>query len=79
MLDNGKILLDDVYNSMQSWIAHAKVASSYRTKRSMLKLYNQLFNGYRITKKWEHIQNNISSDYLLSDEWEDFRWSCYAA
>lgn len=79
MVDNGKISLDDVYNSMQSWLAHADVALSYRTKRSMLKLYNQLFNGYRITKKWEHMKGGKNGELLQTDRWGDLRWDCNAA
>lgn len=79
MVDNGKISLDDVYNSMQSWLAHADVALSYHTKRSMLKLYNQLFNGYRITKKWEHMKGGKNGELLQTDRWGDLRWDCDAA
>ncbi len=30
-VDHGVMELDDVYNSMQSWLAHAKLAQSYHT------------------------------------------------
>lgn len=79
LVDDGKITLDDVYNSMQSWLAHSKVALSYHTKRSMLKLYNQLFDGYRITKKWEHMKGGKDGELLQADKWKDFRWDCIAA
>ena len=51
LVDNGDMTLDDVYNSMQSWLAHTKVAMSYHAKRNMLKLYNDLYDGYKLTKK----------------------------
>lgn len=79
LVDDGRITLDDVYNSMQSWLAHSKVALSYHTKRSMLKLYNQLFDGYRITKKWEHMKGGKNGELLQADKWRDFRWDCIAA
>lgn len=79
LVNEGEITLDDVYNSMQSWIAHSKVALSYHTKRNMLKLYNQLFNGYRLTKKWEHMKGGKNGELLQTDKWEGFRWDCIAA
>lgn len=79
LANDGKITLDDVYNSMQSWLAHSKVALSYHTKRSMLKLYNQLFDGYRITKKWEHMKGGKNGELLQADKWREFRWDCVAA
>lgn len=79
MVDSNKLTLDDVYNSMQSWLAHAKIALSYHTKKSMLKLYNQLFNGYRITKKWEHMKGGKNGELLQIDKWREFRWNCNAA
>lgn len=79
MVDSNRLTLDDVYNSMQSWLAHAKIALSYHTKKSMLKLYNQLFNGYRITKKWEHMKGGKNGELLQIDKWREFRWNCNAA
>lgn len=79
MVDSNRPTLDDVYNSMQSWLAHAKIALSYHTKKSMLKLYNQLFNGYRITKKWEHMKGGKNGELLQIDKWREFRWNCNAA
>lgn len=79
MVDNGKITLDDVYNSMQSWLAHSSVAMSYHTRRSMLKLYNELFDGYKITGKWDHVKGGKNGELLQVDRWRDFRWDCNAA
>lgn len=79
LVSEKKITLDDVYNSMQSWLAHSKVALSYHTKQSMLKLYNQLFNGYKITKKWEHMKGGKDGELLQVDKWREFRWNCIAA
>lgn len=79
MVDSNRLTFDDVYNSMQSWLAHAKIALSYHTKKSMLKLYNQLFNGYKITKKWEHMKGGKNGELLQIDKWREFRWNCNAA
>lgn len=78
-VDEGKMTLDDVYNSMQSWLAHTSVAMSYKTKRNMLALYNELFDGYRITKKWNHVKGGKNGELLQIDKWRDFRWDCNAA
>lgn len=79
LVENGRITSDDVYNSMQSWLAHAGIAMSYHTRRNMLKLYNQLFDGYRITKKWEYMKGGKNGELLQADKWRDFRWDCIAA
>lgn len=78
LVDEGRMSLDDVYNSMQSWLAHSKVAMSYHTKRNMLKLYNDLFDGYKLTKKYEHIKGGKNGELLQVDKWHEFRWDCYA-
>lgn len=44
--------MDDVYASIQSWNEHSKIANSYHTTKSMMKLYNELFDGYRMTRKY---------------------------
>lgn len=66
--------LDDVFNSIQSWLAHSKVASSYKTVKSMLKLYNELFDGYKITKKYEHVKGGNHGEILQADKWRKLRW-----
>lgn len=77
LVDDGKMSLDDVYNSMQSWFEHCKVAMSYHAKRNMLKLYNELFDGYKLTKKYEHIKGGKNGELLQTDKWHEFRWDCY--
>lgn len=77
LVNEGKMSLDDVYNSMQSWVAHSKVAMSYHAKRNMLKLYNDLFDGYKLTKKYEHIKGGKNGELLQTDKWHEFRWDCY--
>ena len=46
----GKIDMQSVFESFQSWLAHSKVANSYRTVKSMTKLYKELFGGYGLRK-----------------------------
>lgn len=60
LVDEGKMSLDDVYASMQSWLEHAKIAQSYKTTKSMLKLYDKLFDGYKITRYWKHKQTQLA-------------------
>ncbi len=73
-IQDGKMTIDNVYDSIQSWVAHSKVANSYTTVRSMLKLYNEKYNGYKITKKWEHVKGGKNSELLQTDKWAEYRW-----
>lgn len=50
--ENGETTLDRVHASIQSWAAHAKVANTYATEKSMMKLYDKLFGGYKMTQKY---------------------------
>ena len=75
-VDSGEMTLENVYDSMQSWLAHANVAMSYHTQRTMLKLYNELFCGYRLTKKYDHIKGGKNGELLQTDKWAEYRWSC---
>ena len=83
LVDKGVITLDDVYNSFQSWLAHSYLACSYTTRKNMLNLYNKLFDGYRITKKFESLVRhkkkgrNVPNEFLQVDRWQRFRWCCY--
>lgn len=79
LVSSGQMTLDDVYNSIQSWLAHSQIAKSYHTRKSMLKLYNELFHGYKVTKKYEHIKGGKNGELLQTDKWHDIRWGCYAA
>ena len=48
LVDEGKMSLDDVYVSFRCWYGNAKkYANSYHARKSMLKLYNSLFDSYR--------------------------------
>lgn len=60
LVDEGKMSLDDVYASMQSWLEHSKIAKSYHTRKNMLRLYDKLFDGYKITRYWKHKQTRLS-------------------
>ena len=69
-VDEGKLTLDNVYDSIQSWLAHTRVAKSFRTVRNMLRLYRRLFNGYRLGKHRE------DRNALQAGQREKYRWSC---
>ena len=49
----GRLPEDEIYQSMQSWNAHAAAANrSWRTEKEMFHLYDQLYGGYRLTRKF---------------------------
>lgn len=79
LVREGHMTLDDVYNSIQSWVAHSKIASAYYTRKNMLKLYNDLFDGYKITKKYNHVKGGRNNELLQADRWQHLRWDCYPA
>lgn len=85
LVDKGLMTLNDVYNSVQSWVAHSYLASSYITRKNMLKLYDELFDGYRITKKYDYLVKhkvkgrNVPNELLQTDKWQKLRWSGVAA
>ena len=54
-----KITKEDVYASVQSWADHAKAARSYHAIRNMMKLYDELFGGYRITYRYWKIHKDM--------------------
>ncbi|MBQ8559392.1 MAG: RNA-directed DNA polymerase [Tyzzerella sp.] len=58
LVDEGKMTLDDVYASFQSWVSHSRIAKSYNTRQNMMRLYDELFGGYRITKKYYKMHSN---------------------
>ena len=76
----GKMSLDDVYNSFQSWVAHTNGTMSYKTMKSMMRLYNELFGSYRLTKKYKHIAKEVDGNGILqADKWAKYRWCCDVA
>ena len=79
LVDDGNMTLNDVYNSMQSWCAHTKVAMSYHAKKNMLKLYDELFDGYKLTNKYNHLKGGKNGELLQADKWAEYRWGCIAA
>ena len=78
-VDIGKMSYDDVFNSFQSWLAHSKIAMSYNTKKSMFKLYNELYDGYKVTKKYERIKGGKVDELLQTDKWHEYRWNWLVA
>lgn len=73
-IDNNEMTLDNVYDSIQSWLEHSRIAKSYKTKRKMLKLYDKLYDGYKITRKWK--RKHGGKNVLQADRWAKYRWSC---
>lgn len=59
LVDNSEMSLDDVYASMQSWLEHSRIAKSYKTRKRMLKLYDELFGGYKMTRNFRHRQMQL--------------------
>ena len=72
----GVLTYEDAYNSMQSWVAHSYIANSYHARRNMFRLYNELFDGYKLTKKYEHIKGGKNGELLQTDKWQHLRWNC---
>lgn len=56
---NGEMTLRDVYNNIQSWNAHSKLAKCFRTTKAIFKIYNEYFDGYLITRKYFKNNPNI--------------------
>lgn len=49
MVDQGEMLLNDVFTAFSSWYGNTKqVADTYHQRKRMLRLYNDLFHGYRL-------------------------------
>lgn len=59
LVDSGKMNVDDVFASVQSWLSHSKAAQSYQSRKRMLKLYDMLFGGYRLTRRYRHKQQTL--------------------
>lgn len=48
LVRRGKMALDNAFASFMSWFGNARrIATSYRSRKEMLKLYNRLFKCYR--------------------------------
>mgnify|MGYP007012483766 CR=1 FL=1 len=64
-LDSGIISLNDCFTSFQSWLNNSRKASSFHTRKSMLSLYDNLFGGYKITRKYysKHTNETWSHKY----------------
>lgn len=79
LVDEGRMTMDDVYNSMQSWHEHTRVAMAYHARINMIKLYNKLYDGYKLTKKYQYTEGGKNGKILQIDKWRDFRWDSDAA
>ena len=49
LVNAGRIMLDDVFLALKSWLGNAKkFAHSYRTRKRILSMYHELFHSYRM-------------------------------
>lgn len=49
LVSRGKVTLDDVFLSLKSWLGNTKkYTHSYRSRKSILRLYHDLFKSYRM-------------------------------
>lgn len=62
-VDKGLMHIEDVYQSVQSWVSHTKKTNSYKTRRSMLSLYRTMFRDYIFT--FENMKENGGYKYAL--------------
>ena len=53
MFECGEIDIVDIYNSIQSWISHTRGTKSKSTIKNILNLYETLFEGYKLIKRWK--------------------------
>lgn len=78
LVKEGRMTKLDVYNSIQAWVAHSKIAQAYKTVKRMMKLYNKLFDGYLMTKKYlKHIApvGGSRREILQIDKWSTYHWN----
>ena len=59
IVEKTNVTKDDVYASVQSWASHAKIARSYHAVRNMMKLYDDLLGGYRLTYRYWKMHKDI--------------------
>lgn len=65
-VDAGLMSEKNVYDSMQSWLEHSKVAKSYHTKKAMLQLYRKLFGEFK-TVKGDAYNETLQTDIKQPD------------
>ena len=78
LVKEGRMAKLDVYNSIQAWVAHSKIAQAYKPVKRMMKLYNKLFDGYLMTKKYlKHIApvGGSRREILQIDKWSTYHWN----
>ena len=70
--------MEDVYNSMQSWVEHSRIAQSYITRKNMFKTFWCLFGEYEGAKQYlDRMRGDTVNELLQTDKWAKYRWSCY--
>lgn len=68
----GEMKMQNAYDSMQSWMAHASTTDSHETVRNMLILYRNLFG----LKEMKKLTNKEGGQYglLQADRFAKYRW-----
>lgn len=75
MVKSGLLLVEDVYQSFQSWLSHAIYAQTYHIRTRMIRLYNDLFDGYRLTKKFQYTEGGKQYAVLQANKRNQFCWN----
>lgn len=69
-LDNGEIDIEHIEMSMESWLAHAKRANSYRTRMSMISRFHRLFpESKKFYKPAKFDKHEILRAAAFADNW----------
>ena len=55
LLDDGKMGLEDIEASFQSWLAYASTFDAFHTMLNMTKLYIELFGEFKGGKRWSSL------------------------
>lgn len=74
LIKKGERTLDAAYDSMQAWLSLTKGINAYHARKNMIEFYDELFDGYRITKKYfenkKLYERGIRDDKIL----QNFGW-----
>lgn len=62
-VNKGLMTLENAYDSIQSWLAHSRNASSYITVKNMKQLYNKLFKECKLKEAKYVLQTNKRQQY----------------
>jgi hypothetical protein len=57
----------------------SKIVKRLELNLNMINLYNKLYDGYKLTKKYQYTEGGKNGKILQIDKWRDFRWDSDAA